>query len=151
MNKYELTEECKVVSLVDGKHTLYRIKALRDFADVKAGQLGGWVEKETNLSQAGNCFIYDDAVVCGRAKVKDHSCVFNDSMVFGRAQIANHAVLQDQAVVGAGVFIQGRAIIKGHSMVMGNMVISGNTIIEGEAMISSKGKITNHAIYNDEV
>lgn len=28
---------------------VYRIKALIDFDDIKAGQLGGWVEKESNL------------------------------------------------------------------------------------------------------
>ncbi|VEJ45271.1 Uncharacterised protein [Bartonella vinsonii] len=35
--KYELTNETRVF----GNRTLYRIKALRDFDDIKAGQLGG--------------------------------------------------------------------------------------------------------------
>ena len=30
--------------------TLYRIKALKDFADVKAGDLGGYIEDYRNLS-----------------------------------------------------------------------------------------------------
>jgi hypothetical protein len=29
--------------------TVYRIKALIDFDDIKAGQLGGYIEKEENL------------------------------------------------------------------------------------------------------
>lgn len=34
-------------------HTLYRVQALRDFADVRAGDLGGYVEEEANLSHEG--------------------------------------------------------------------------------------------------
>lgn len=33
--------------------TLYTIKALKDFGDVKAGDIGGWIENEDNLSQYG--------------------------------------------------------------------------------------------------
>ena len=40
--KYELTEE----TLEWKGHILHRIKALRDFGNIKAGQLGGWIEKE---------------------------------------------------------------------------------------------------------
>ena len=34
--------------------TLYRIRALRDFGDVHAGDVGGYIECERNLSQDGN-------------------------------------------------------------------------------------------------
>ena len=55
--KYELTES-KIYCGI----TLYRIKALRDLWNVKAGDLGGWVESELNLSHEGNCWIYNDAI-----------------------------------------------------------------------------------------
>ena len=45
--KYELTDN---TINIDGI-TLHRIKALKDFSDVKAGDFGGWIEKEDNLSQ----------------------------------------------------------------------------------------------------
>ncbi|MDE5977041.1 MAG: hypothetical protein K2G70_01045 [Turicibacter sp.] len=35
--------------------TLYRIRALRDFGDVKQGDVGGYIEKEENLSHEGYC------------------------------------------------------------------------------------------------
>ena len=55
--KIDITDEKKMVALSDGtERTVYRIKALRDFGDVKTGQLGGWIEKESNLSHDGNCF-----------------------------------------------------------------------------------------------
>ena len=52
--KYELTNE----SLDIGTKTLFRIRALEDFSSVKAGDLGGWVESESNLSQEGTCWVF---------------------------------------------------------------------------------------------
>ena len=49
--KFELTEE----TIQCDEHTLHRIKALKDFAFIKKGDMGGWIEKESNLSQDGNC------------------------------------------------------------------------------------------------
>ena len=37
---------------------LFRIKALKNFNDVKKGDIGGYVECEKNLSQYGDCWIY---------------------------------------------------------------------------------------------
>ena len=55
--KYELIENDKTVN-----HVLpYQLKALRDFADVKAGDLGGYVNSPDNLSHRGNCWVYDQA------------------------------------------------------------------------------------------
>lgn len=73
MKKFELTEETKKV----GRVTLYRIKALRSFGNVKAGNLGGFVEKEENLSHEGNSWIYGNAKVCGDARIyrrEDYLC-----------------------------------------------------------------------------
>ncbi len=56
--KYEFTEETKDIC---GKK-LYRIRALRDFKGVKAGDLGGFIEKEENLSHEGNCWVYNNAM-----------------------------------------------------------------------------------------
>ena len=72
MKKYELTSETKVFL---GK-TLYRIKALVQFGNVNAGDLGGWIEKEENLSQSGNAWVYGDARVSGNAEVCKIGTVF---------------------------------------------------------------------------
>ncbi|MCZ2159197.1 hypothetical protein NPX99_08060, partial [Bartonella sp. 220] len=57
--KFALTNEIRLFA----NRTLYRIKALRNFSDVKAGQLGGFIENENNLSHNGNCWVYGDALV----------------------------------------------------------------------------------------
>lgn len=49
--------------------TIRRIVAIRDFDDVKEGDLGGYIESESNLSQEDTCWIYDNAKVYGNAKV----------------------------------------------------------------------------------
>ncbi len=57
MKKYEFTNETQQV----GDATLYRIRALRGFGDVKASDLGGFIEKEDNLSHDGICWVYNYA------------------------------------------------------------------------------------------
>ena len=51
--KYEFTGETKQVNGV----TVKRIKAVKDFGSTKAGELGGFIESEDNLSHRGNCWI----------------------------------------------------------------------------------------------
>lgn len=65
MKKYELTAE----SITFLWHKLFRIKALVDFGNVKAGDLGGYVEKEENLSHISNAWVYGNAKVYGNAEV----------------------------------------------------------------------------------
>lgn len=66
MKKFELMTESKMN--VFGK-TLFRIRALVDFSFVKAGDVGGWIEEEGNLSQSGNAWVYGNAEVYGDARV----------------------------------------------------------------------------------
>lgn len=73
--KYELTEETLEI---DG-HVLHRIIALRSFGEVKEGELGGWIEKESNLSHEGDCWIYNDAIVFDNAKIKGNAKIFNNA------------------------------------------------------------------------
>ena len=49
--KYKIRED---ISKTFRGRTIYRIEALKDFGDVKKGDLGGWIEKELNLSGKGN-------------------------------------------------------------------------------------------------
>ena len=48
--KYELTKETKQLFGL----TLFRIRVLKDFGGFQKGDLGGWIEKEENLSHEGN-------------------------------------------------------------------------------------------------
>ena len=80
MKKYELTKEMK--TLAHGT-VLHRIRALMDIPrfGVKAGELGGFVEGENNLSQDGNAWVSGDARVYGDAWVSGEARVSGDAKV----------------------------------------------------------------------
>ena len=69
MKKFEFTGETKTISLFFRTATLHRIRAVAEFGLVKVGDLGGWIEKEENLSHEGKAWIWGNAKVCGDAKV----------------------------------------------------------------------------------
>ncbi|MDE6150967.1 MAG: hypothetical protein K2G12_03135 [Prevotella sp.] len=73
MKKFKLADETKTIR---SGEVLHRIEAIKDFGDVKKGQLGGWIQRESNLSQDGNCWIYDDAEVCQYAQVYGEAQVY---------------------------------------------------------------------------
>ena len=99
--KYELTDETITIN----GHTLYRIRALRDFGDVKVGDLGGFIENETNLSHQGNCWVYDNAKVFEKAQV------FNDGKVIGNAKVCGKIMIKDFAQIKDNVIITGGGLI----------------------------------------
>lgn len=70
--KYELVLDQKMEWIGP---TLYRIRALRDFGNVHAGDIGGYVENERNLPQDGDAWVYGDARVYGNAQVYDDAQV----------------------------------------------------------------------------
>lgn len=65
MKKYELTTE----SINIGETKFFRIKAIKSFGKADAGDLGGYIEKEDNLSHDGNAWVSDNACVGGNAWV----------------------------------------------------------------------------------
>lgn len=87
MKKFEL-----IPSDRDG---MFRIKAVRDFADVKAGDIGGYVAHENNLSHEGDCWIYGEASVYhnarieGRARVMEYAGVYDHAHVAGNARVSS--------------------------------------------------------------
>ena len=76
--KYEITDEEKQI----GKATVHRIIAVRNFGDVKKGDLGGFIESESNLSHEGKCWVYDDSAVYEFAEVTDNAKIENCSSVY---------------------------------------------------------------------
>ena len=87
--KYELTDE----TIKWYGKTLHRIKALKDFGDIKEGDLGGYIEKEDNLSHNNDCWICGNAQVFGNAEVYGNTQVFGDAEVCGDAQVFGNAII----------------------------------------------------------
>lgn len=81
MKKFEFTGETKTISLLFRTVTLHRIRAIAEFGLVKIGDLGGWIEKEENLSHEGKAWVYGNAKVWGDAKVCGDANIFSASHV----------------------------------------------------------------------
>ena len=111
MKKYELTDDTVQFC---GK-TLHRIKALRDFGDVKTGALGGYIEAESNLSHDNDSWVYGNAWVSGNAWVYGNAQVSGNAWVYGNAQV------------------YGDAQVSGNAWVYGNAQVSGNAWVYGNA------------------
>ena len=80
--KYKLTDE---TIEFDG-NILHRIKALKNFSNVHEGDLGGWIEKEENLSHNGDCWVG------GNAKAFGNAWVYGDAWVYGWFEISGRLV-----------------------------------------------------------
>ena len=85
----------------------YRIKALKSFSNIKAGELGGFIESEDNLSEDGDCWIYNDAMVYENAKVEGNAKLFDYAVARGNAVVDfdslvyGSSIVEDDAIVGA--------------------------------------------------
>jgi carbonic anhydrase/acetyltransferase-like protein (isoleucine patch superfamily) len=140
------------------KDNYLRIKSLKDFSDVKKGKIGGYIGGYHNLSQKGNCWIYDGAVVKGRAKVSENATIHNYAVVRDFAQIsgnarvtegttvAGHAIVSDNvtisnfAIVSDNAKVSGNAQVLDYVQVAGNAIVTGNDIVTGNTIISKEGR-----------
>lgn len=148
MQKYKLIESTAIE--YEG-HKLYRIEALRDFANVKKGDRGGYVETKDNLSHEGNCWIYDDAKVYGQAKVFedaliwDNAEVFNHAEVYGKAQIRDNAEVSGYSKVYDKAEVTDRANVFGLAKVFGNATLSNQAEVYVEAQVYGKAQVYGNA------
>ena len=105
MIKYKLTEETTHDPYTDA--VLYRIQALRNFGDVREGDLGGFVESEMNLSHEGKCWIYDDVMVFDKASVRHDAKVFGECQIFDSAVVAENAHIDGKFDISDKMYIGG--------------------------------------------
>lgn len=93
--KYQLGESRKI----DGR-TMHRVVALVAIASkgVAAGDVGGWVESERNLSQVSDeAWVSDEAQVFGKARVSGEAWVFGKARVSGKIKVIR---AQDLLLIG---------------------------------------------------
>ena len=144
--KYRLTEE---TINVDGK-TLYHIEALRDFGDVKKGEKGGYVENEDNLSHYDNCWVYENAMVCGNAQVYDNAKIYGNAVVCDKAMVYNNAKVYDNVMVFDNAMVYGNAKVSGNAIIHEDAKVYGNAKVSGNAAVFGDTEIYDNAeVYGD--
>ena len=98
--------------LDQGTNGLRRIQALKDFGTVKAGDLGGYIGCEKNLTQSGDCWVYSGALVYGNARIYGNAQIYDNAWVYGDAQVYGNAHIFNDA------WIYGNAQVYGMLMSM---------------------------------
>lgn len=162
-------QKYEIIDIVHEKYPfLHRVRALRDIGkDVKAGELGGFVEHEGNLSfePGDDAWIYNDAIAAGdsvmekgsvlrvRAVVCGSACVSHGSVLFGDARAEDDAYLRGATMwdsaraSGASVIVASpedptRAPrLSGRCAVYGKVV--GDVHLLGSAVVISGEEVCN--------
>ena len=135
--KYELTD-------IGHPHVLglHRIRALRDIpvVGVKAGDLGGWVESEKNLSQHGDSWVGDGALVFNEARVHGNAQAYGKARAFGNAQIYGESQIYGNAWAYENARIYGNASVYDDVHAFGNAQIYGRAQMYGNALAYGKAR-----------
>ena len=114
MPKFKLRLDLK---LELGFVTLYRIERLSN------KELGGYVEKESNLDQSGNAWVSGNAQVYGDARVYGNAWVYGNARVYGNAWISGNAQVYGNAWVYGDARVYGNAQVKSITEII-NIIIA---------------------------
>ena len=118
--KYEFTGKIKTIFGIEFK----QIRAIISFGCVVAGEIGGWIECEENLSQSSNAWVYGNACVSGNAWVS------GDAWVYGDAWVSGDAWVYGNARVSGDAWVYGDARVSGNARVSGDARVSGNAWVK---------------------
>lgn len=147
MKKFELTNLTRDYFIAPGETLkLYRIRALKNFTvgqpgtldvlEVEAGRLGGWVENESNLSQADNCWVEENAVVYGEAHILGNALIKGYACVHGNVIISGNAIIKDSAIIynapenPAPTTVTWYATVKDHAQVCDGAFVGRNAVVK---------------------
>ena len=154
MKKFELTDE--FITDASG-HKLFRIKALSSFGTVSAGDMGGYVEKEENLSNdgsswvsgnaqvSGDAWVFGNAYVFGNAHVSGNAWVFGNARVYGDAQVSGDARVYGDASFSGDAHVSGDARVFGNACAFGNAHVSGDASVYGDASFYGDAHVSGNA------
>lgn len=132
--KYEFTG--KTIGVKGRK--LNQIKAICDFGTVKAGEIGGWIENESNLSHEGHAWVKDNAKVYGEARVQDDAVISGNAEVYEKASVSGEAKVFGYACIRGEAKIQDKASVRGYSLVYDQAVVRDQANLERNAEIDKK-------------
>lgn len=137
MRKYYLSEKVRQFHYeADGnKHSvnLRQIVALRDFADVKSGDEGGWLDDEAALSHEGACWIYDP-----------NSAVFAGAKIGGNARLTGECIISHGAIVNGNACLDSAAV--SHNAQIGDNVTVSHSHIRGCCHLADHARILPHCL-----
>mgnify|MGYP003515434580 FL=1 len=143
--------EMKYELIPSDREGFYRVKALRDFGNVKKGDIGGYVEGEKNLSQLGDCWIYDNAKIYNNAVIRDNARVCDNARIWGDSKILNYGQVYGNVEVCGDAVVCNCANVYHNARVFGNAIIRDNAVVRGDARIFDYVIVCDNADVRGEV
>ena len=139
--KYEITD------IAHEKYPfLHRIRALRDIgSEVKAGDLGGFVECEGNLSfeAEDDAWIFNDAIAAGEGHVDKGSVLRDRAIVCGCAYVSHKTEMGGDSRAEDDAYIRGARLshcarASGNSMILQSPTTKVSPILTGSCAVYGK-------------
>ena len=138
--KYEILMDEK--NTIEWKgHTLHRIRALRDFGDIRKGDIGGFVENENNLSHKGNCWIYDDAKAMDNSIMYDNSRICDKSELHDDSEMYNYTRMYDYSELHNNSIMNDNSEMHDISKMYGNSIMYDDSEMYGDSELNNKAKL----------
>lgn len=145
--KYSMTQETIKFNGIN----VYRIIALKDFGDIKKGDLGGYIQSETNLSHHGNCWVYDNAKVLKDAKVTDNAKISDCAIITDSAEIRDNARMDKNSFAGNHALITGNSYVTDNAKIFGEAMLKGTATAEDECIILDMAIVSDGAVIRNTV
>lgn len=145
IRKYEFTG--KKIDLPNGV-TVSQIRALRDIPSiaVKKNDLGGWLEFSENLLEENDCWVGENAVVCGVTTViRDRAYIYgnatikssydSETVIGANTYISGDSVIHNSIITGEDITIRGRSALTNCDFRGKNILIEGFASLEGVSIM----------------
>ena len=164
MKKYELIDEYFYYLDRKGNRVkVYQIRALRDIylkgkLIVKAGERGGFVESESNLSHEGSCWLFDKSRAIEQSMVRENAILRDNATVSGNAIIQGNATmidfsslrqratLMDEAIMSKNASLVEDSAALGESVLTDDCCAGGSVLINGNSYIGGKAKLSGQDV-----
>lgn len=132
--KYKLTGKFKMCM----GEKAYQIQALRNFDTIQAGDLGGYIQSEHNLSHSGLCWVAQNAIVCLQAQVLGNAWAMDCAIV------KDDAILRGNAYVFDRVTLRGKCVIEDNVTLHGTIVVGGKVHLHGDLEFKTQDDLVAH-------
>ena len=130
---------------VDGRKSI--VKEIRSLIDipahgVKAGDKGGWLAREQNLSHRGICWLDESSIILNSARLDGNALLtastLSDQSVVNGESTVKFSFLSDDAIVSGQSHILS-SLLQGATAIHGDSVVSDSTLqnvrLQGKAKI----------------
>ena len=147
--KYEILMDEKNTIEFEGR-VLHRIRALKNFGLVEIGEIGGYVQTEDNLSQYGNCWIYDDAKCMDNAKCTDNSVMYWNSCMYDNSRMFNNSKMYDNTKMFDNSRMFNNSKMSDNTKMFDNAMMYGNSAMYNNSqMFNDSNMFNNTKMYDN--